>query len=76
MFEVRISYPFDSDFAQRDEELIRLAGRRYNHSGANVSGCDGAERDLIFDVATFEEATAIRSGIESTGEYQATIRER
>ena len=70
-FEVRVRFPFDDDWAERDERLRELAGRSH-FSGAGVSGW----RDHGYIVSDFDAATALKNRIKAAfPEWEATIRE-
>ena len=61
MFEVRVKFPFDSDFKLNDNRLETVAGE------SEFSGAGGGVRDIGYVVETFDKAVELRDTIK--GEF-------
>lgn len=71
MFEVICFSPLDEVWEERDEMIVKAAGRSSDFSGA---GC--GQRDHGWVVSTFERAQELKKALDSIPAVHAIIREQ
>lgn len=71
MFRVVARSPFDDDWKERDEAITAAVGEESHFAGTNFG-----ERDHGWDVATFEEAKAIKAALETVPLVRVAIQEK
>lgn len=70
MFEVRVKFPFDGDFALHDERLEQIAGK------SAFSGAGFGYRDHGYHCETFEQALDLKETIKREFPmWEVTMRE-